>query len=268
MDIQGQDIEFIGNPATQGQSFQMLGNPAPQGQDFQIIGNPGANPGANPAADSAGAAGAAGSATTDAKKAARQVMRGGFRGAMDGITSGGPAGLAGMTPMGAVGNFATGAINVADKALMGDKNFGAQSEAIDQAVHGASKALMKSGNPIAMGAAVALEGANFLTKATGQNVQGFDVDINSSGYSANMGHMASKANRDFLGAIGLGGLNTSKADAQLKKRNEQAMMALKAANVADTTKFEQEARLNSVDNVIRNNEMALAGGLDTSMLTQ
>lgn len=117
-------------------------------------------------------------------------------------------------------------------------------------------------------AGAALEGANFLTKATGQNVQGFDAQINSSGYSSNLGHMESKANRDFLGAIGLGGLDRSKADKQLKKRNEQAMMALKAANVADTTKFEQEARMNSVDNVLRNNETALAGGLTTQMLTE
>ena len=193
----------------------------------------------------------------DAMKAGGKGVLGSLGGGMDSIN-----------PMGMAGNAAIGAINVADKALMGDKNFGAQSEAIDQAVHGVSKTLMKSGNPIAMGAAVALEGANFLTKATGQNVQGFDMDINSTGYAADLGHMQSKANRDFLGAIGLGGLNTAKADAQLKKRNEQAMMALKAANAADTTKFEQEARMNSVDNVIRNNETALAGGLSTQMLTE
>ena len=76
----------------------------------------------------------------------------------------------------------SGATQVADDMFMGDKNFGAQSEAIDSAVHGVSGALMKSGNPYAMIAGAALEGANFLTKAGGQTVQGFDVDINSSGY--------------------------------------------------------------------------------------
>lgn len=190
----------------------------------------------------------------------------------DGLTNvalqGVKAGLSNASPGSAIANVGVAAMNALDNATMGDKNFGAQSEAIDQAVHGASKALMKSGNPFAMAAGAALEGANFLTKATGQNVQGFDAQINSSGYSSNLGHMESKANRDFLGAIGLGGLDRSKADKQLKKRNEQAMMALKAANVADTTKFEQEARMNSVDNVLRNNETALAGGLTTQMLTE
>jgi hypothetical protein len=38
-------------------------------------------------------------------------------------------------------------VNAVDAITMGDKNFGAQSEAIDQSVHAASSALMKSGNP-------------------------------------------------------------------------------------------------------------------------
>lgn len=230
-----------------------------------------------PGAAGAGGAGGAAAAAGGGKPSFQDIMKSGGKGAL-GALGGGGGGLGGLNPMGGgldsinpmgmAGNTAVAAINVADKALMGDKNFGAQSEAIDQAVHGVSKTLMKSGNPIAMGVGVAIEGANFLTKATGQNVQGFDMDINSTGYAADMGHMSSKANRDFLGAIGLGGLNTRKADAQLKKRNEQAMMALKAANAADTTKFEQEARMNSVDNVIRNNQTALEGGLNTQMLTE
>jgi hypothetical protein len=53
-----------------------------------------------------------------------------------------------------------------------------------------------------MAAAAALEGANFLTKAGGQTVQGFDVDIASSGYG-NLGHMESSSSRDFGAMIGL-----------------------------------------------------------------
>ena len=48
---------------------------------------------------------------------------------------------------GIVTNAAVGAMKAIDKAAMGDKNFGAQSEAIDSAVHGVSGTLMKSGNP-------------------------------------------------------------------------------------------------------------------------
>jgi hypothetical protein len=69
------------------------------------------------------------------------------------------------------------ALNATDQALMGDKNFSAGSQALDSVVHGASGALMKSGNPWAMGAAVALEGLNFITKAGGRTVQGYDVNI-------------------------------------------------------------------------------------------
>lgn len=155
--------------------------------------------------------------------------------------------------------------NMVDKAVMGDKNFGAQSAAIDGAVHTTSSALMQSGNPYAILAGAALETGNFLTKAGGQTVQGFDVDIKSSGYG-NMGHKESSSSRDFGAILGLGGLNAVATQRKLKQRNEEAQMALKASNVADTVKFEQEARMNSVDDVIQQNEIALQGGIDTSLL--
>lgn len=162
-------------------------------------------------------------------------------------------------------NAAVGAVNAIDQMAMGDKNFGAQSQAIDSAVHGVSGALAKTGNPYCILAAGTLEGANFLTKAGGQTVQGFDVDINSSGYG-DLGHMESSSSRDFGAMIGLGGLNQGKMQAKLAKRNQQAMMAMNAANIANEQSFEQEARMNSVQNTIMNNQIALAGGMDTSLL--
>ena len=93
---------------------------------------------------------------------------------------------------------------------MGDKNFGSQSAAIDSTVHATSSALINSGNPYAAGAGLALEAGNFLTKATGETVEGFDVDINNSGYSSDLMHQESKSSRDFLSLIGLGGLNQGK----------------------------------------------------------
>lgn len=168
------------------------------------------------------------------------------------------------------GNWKTGIVDTAvagvkavDDLAMGDKNFGAQSEAIDSAVHGVSGALMKSGNPYAMIAGAALEGANFLSKAGGQTVQGFDVDINSSGYGQ-MGHMESSSSRTipFLGGIA----DAKKIQQKLAERNRQAQMALNAANIANEQAFEQEARANSIQNTIMNNQMALAGGVDTSLL--
>jgi hypothetical protein len=53
---------------------------------------------------------------------------------------------------------------------------------------------------------------------------------------------------------------------KLKKRNDQAKMAMNAANIANEQSFEQEARANSIQNTIMNNQIALAGGLDTSLL--
>ena len=114
-------------------------------------------------------------------------------------------------------------------------------------------------------AAAALEGANFLTKAGGQTVQGFDVDIASSGYG-DLGHKESSSSRDFGAAIGLGGLNAAKMNRKLARRNQEAQMALQAANIADSQKLEQEARANSVSDVVRQNEIALAGGIDSSLL--
>lgn len=171
------------------------------------------------------------------------------------------------------GNWKTGLVDTAvagmkavDNMAMGDKNFGAQSEAIDSAVHGVSSALMKSGNPYAMAAGAALEGANLLTKAGGQTVEGFDVDINSSGYGQ-MGHMESSSSRDFGAMIGLGGIFGQKSlQRKLQKRNQQALMAMNAANIAEDQKFEQEARMNSIQNVIMNNQIALSGGLETNLL--
>lgn len=164
----------------------------------------------------------------------------------------------------------TEGVKLVDDLAMGDKNFGAQSQAIDDAVHGVSGALAKTGNPYCVLAAGALEGANFLTKAGGQTVQGFDIDINSSGYG-DIGHIESSSSRNFSAALGpLGalftGVNQKKMQAKLAKRNQQAMMAMNAANIANEQSFEQEARMNSVQNTIMNNQIALAGGMDTSLL--
>ena len=179
--------------------------------------------------------------------------------------SGGMSAKAAMG-IGIAAKLGTGAINMADNLLMGDKNFNAQSQSIDAAVHGISSTLMSSGDPFATIAGAALEGANFLTKAGGRTVQGYDVNIENSGYGT-MGHMESSSSRDFGAFIGLGGIfNRGAMERKLARRNEQARMAMKAAEISEDIKFEQEARMNQVDNVLRNNQIALAGGIDTSLL--
>lgn len=150
------------------------------------------------------------------------------------------------------------ALNIADEMTMGDKNFSAQSQAADSAVHGASGALMKSGNPYAMVVGAAIEGLNFITKAGGRTVPGFDVNINNSGYG-NLGHQESSS--------GLIWDNwTGKTGRKLAKRNEQARMAIAAADISEDQAYQQEARANSITNVLEANQIALAGGIDTSLL--
>ena len=162
-------------------------------------------------------------------------------------------------------NIAASAVNALDNATLGNANFGSQSQAIDGAVHTVSGALLKSGNPYCAIAGAALEGANFLTKAGGQTVQGYDVDIDNSGYG-NLGHMESSSSRDFLTLVGLGGLKNKSVEAKLARRNEQVRTALAAAQISEDQKFESEARMNSVENTIMNNQIALAGGLQTNLL--
>lgn len=147
--------------------------------------------------------------------------------------------------------------SAADTALMGNKNFDGQSQAIDNTVHGVSGALMQSGNPYAILAGGILEGVNFLTKAGGQTTEGYDVNIDNSGYGT-LGHMESKSNRGWV--------SKSKLQQQLEYRNAQTRMALDAAEISADQQFEQEARRNSVSNTIMNNREALAGGYNTNTL--
>jgi hypothetical protein len=44
------------------------------------------------------------------------------------------------------------------------------------------------------------------------------------------------------------------------------MMAMNAANIAEEQTFEQEARMNSIQNTVMNNQIALSGGLETNLL--
>lgn len=148
---------------------------------------------------------------------------------------------------------------ITDQQTMSDKNFSAGSQAADQLVHGTSSALLKSGNPYAAVAGAALEIGNFVTKAGGQTVEGYNVNINNSGYGS-LGSMESSSNRAFFGA------GTSATERKLKKRNQQVRMALNAAELSEDQAFMNEARANSIQNVLQNNQIALAGGIETSIL--
>jgi hypothetical protein len=82
----------------------------------------------------------------------------------------------------AVGNMANKALDTLEDGLMGDKNFNQNSEAIDNAVRAMSKKAMKFG-PWGLLAAGILESANFIDKAAGKTVQGFEVGEVGSGFN-------------------------------------------------------------------------------------
>jgi hypothetical protein len=65
---------------------------------------------------------------------------------------------------------------------MGDKNFNNNSELIDNSVRFASKKLSKLG-PYGLLAAGILESANFIDKAVGKTVQGFEVGEVGPGFN-------------------------------------------------------------------------------------
>lgn len=156
----------------------------------------------------------------------------------------------------AVGNVANKGLDMLEDGLMGDKNFNQQSEAIDNATRAVSKELMKTG-PWGLLAAGVIESLNFVDKAAGKTVQGFEVGNVGSGYG---GVQTEQATSSFRGS------QTRNMKREMARRAEQVNMALAANQVNEDQRFELTARMNSIDNVMQANQIALAGGLETSLL--
>lgn len=156
----------------------------------------------------------------------------------------------------AVGNMANKALDTLEDGLMGDKNFNQNSEAIDNAVRAMSKKAMKFG-PWGLLAAGILESANFIDKAAGKTVQGFEVGEVGSGFNGVETDQDSASYR---------GSQAKRMKQELAKRAESVNMALTANQINEDEQFQATARMNSIDNVLNANRMALAGGIDTSLL--
>jgi hypothetical protein len=62
------------------------------------------------------------------------------------------------------------------------------------------------------------------------------------------------------------GSQTGKMKRDLMRRNQQMNMALAASNINESEQFQMTARMNSINNVMEANRIALAGGIDTSLL--
>lgn len=159
--------------------------------------------------------------------------------------------------MGKAADIGRGAITAVSDSLLQDKNFDAQSQAIDAAANAASEIASQFG-PWGKVAGLAITALNEGTKMFGQNVQGYNVNVDNSGYAQSMMSQESKANRIWT--------SQREIDRQLQAKNRKLSMALHAQDISEDIKFEQTARANSIDNVIRNNQIALAGGLETAAL--
>lgn len=157
----------------------------------------------------------------------------------------------------AVGDAASAGLNAIDQSLMGNKNFDADSKAKDVAADSLAKVASKFG-PWGLLAAGVIKTANFLDKGFGGTVQGYDAQLDNGGYGT-LGTQEETSGRLLDRMAG-------KTQALLRRRNEQAQLAIRAKAISDDVKFEQEARANSVDNVIQNNQIALSGGINSSLL--
>ncbi len=164
--------------------------------------------------------------------------------------------ISGGNPMGAISSTFGAALGVADEALMGDKKFNEQSQAMDDAANGLANVASQFG-PWGQAAAMAIRAANFADKAAGQTVPGYDVNIESSGFSGVNSHGDTASLR----------LTQSRnVDKMLGRQQQQVQMALAAAQLDKDNSLQQEARGASVQDIINRNQIALAGGLGTTTL--
>lgn len=162
-----------------------------------------------------------------------------------------------LNTMGKIADIGRGAVTAVSDSLLEGKNFDSQSKTIDAAANAASEIASQFG-PWGKVAGLAITALNESTKMFGQNVQGYNVNVDNSGYAQSMMSQESKANRIWT--------SQREIDRQLQAKNRKLSMALNAQDISEDIKFEQTARANSIDNVLRNNQIALAGGLETSTL--
>lgn len=158
---------------------------------------------------------------------------------------------------GAIGSVANAALDKIEGAVMGDKTFDAQSEAIDDTVRMASQELSKRWAPWGLLAAGVIETLNFADKAAGKSVQGFETGDAGSGFQ---GIDTTQDTMSYRGS------QTGKMKRDLMRRNQQMNMALAASNINESEQFQMTSRMNSINNVMEANRIALAGGIDTSLL--
>lgn len=197
------------------------------------------------------------------KDASRQLMKDQFKSRLassfagqgnygskiaDGIKSGNGWGIAGAA--------AQAGINAAGQYALQGKNFNEASAAGDEFANAASD-LAQNFGPWGQVAAAGIQAVNLADKMGGKTVPGFQVPITSSGF----GNSLKKSQDQSLRLSQMGML-----DRTLGRRNQQAELALQAAQVDKDESFQLKARMASTEDVLNRNRMALAGGYDSETL--
>ena len=185
-------------------------------------------------------------------------------GAMGGKGSGGTA----MSALGAAvanggsnwGTFGaaagTAAIDAIGQTALQGRNFNEASAAGDDFANAASD-IAKQFGPWGQVAAMGIQALNVADKMGGKTVPGFQVPIKSSGFGNSL-----KESQDQSFRLS----QTGMLDNALAKRNQQAQLALQAAQVDKDNSFQLEARMTSTEDVLKRNNMALAGGYGAETL--
>ena len=150
----------------------------------------------------------------------------------------------------------TAAIDAIGQTTLQGRNFNEASAAGDDFANAASD-IAKQFGPWGQVAAMGIQALNVADKMGGKTVPGFQVPIKSSGFGNSL-----KESQDQSFRLS----QTGMLDKALARRNQQAQLALQAAQVDKDNSFQLEARMASTEDVLKRNNMALAGGYGTETL--
>lgn len=160
-----------------------------------------------------------------------------------------------LKAMGTAADVTRIASNLVTNAVIGGKDFGAQNAAIDAGLDALGEVAGQFGPWGKLGQAMLSMGKD-ASNLFGQTVADQSVSGLASGYG-NTGDIKGQSFKMW---------QRSKVENMLNRNNAKAQLALRAADISADQQFQQQARTNSISNTIQNNQIALSGGINSSLL--
>lgn len=160
-----------------------------------------------------------------------------------------------LNAMGAASDVTRTASNLITNAIIGGKDFGAQNTVIDAGIDALGEVAGQFGPWGKLGQAFLSMGKD-ASNLFGQTVADQSVSGLASGYG-NTGDIKGQSFKLW---------QRSKVENMLNRNNAKAQLALRAADISADQQFQQQARTNSISNTIQNNQIALSGGINSSLL--